>query len=63
MKLLRLPANYLQGHLLAKEFLEKVAKTTKKPPKTHVSGGYFGDPPEIRTPDPLLKRQLLCQLS
>lgn len=23
----------------------------------------FGDPPEIRTPDPLLKRQLLCQLS
>ena len=22
-----------------------------------------GDPPEIRTPDPLLKRQLLCQLS
>ena len=25
--------------------------------------GIFGDPPEIRTPDPLLKRQLLCQLS
>ena len=24
---------------------------------------FFGDPPEIRTPDPLLKRQLLCQLS
>ena len=23
----------------------------------------LGDPPEIRTPDPLLKRQLLCQLS
>ena len=23
----------------------------------------FGDPPGIRTPDPLLKRQLLCQLS
>ena len=23
----------------------------------------FGDPAEIRTPDPLLKRQLLCQLS
>ena len=23
----------------------------------------FGDPLEIRTPDPLLKRQLLCQLS
>jgi len=24
---------------------------------------FFGDPLEIRTPDPLLKRQLLCQLS
>ena len=24
---------------------------------------FLGDPPEIRTPDPLLKRQLLCQLS
>ena len=41
MKLLRLPANYLQGHLLTKAFLEKVAKTTKKPPKTHVSGGFL----------------------
>ena len=25
--------------------------------------GIFGDPLEIRTPDPLLKRQLLCLLS
>ena len=25
--------------------------------------GVFGDPSEIRTPDPLLKRQLLCRLS
>ena len=24
---------------------------------------FFGDPPGIRTPDPLLKRQLLCRLS
>jgi len=24
---------------------------------------FIGDPLEIRTPDPLLKRQLLCQLS
>ncbi len=24
---------------------------------------FFGDPLEIRTPDPLLKRQLLCLLS
>ncbi len=24
---------------------------------------FFGDSLEIRTPDPLLKRQLLCQLS
>ena len=30
---------------------------------TRMGGGFFGDPPEIRTPDPLLKRQLLCQLS
>ena len=30
---------------------------------THSGIGIFGDPPEIRTPDPLLKRQLLCQLS
>ena len=27
------------------------------------ASALFGDPPEIRTPDPLLKRQLLCQLS
>ena len=25
--------------------------------------GFSGDPAGIRTPDPLLKRQLLCQLS
>ena len=24
---------------------------------------FFGDPAEIRTPDTLLKRQVLCQLS
>ncbi len=23
----------------------------------------FGDPPETRTPDPLIKSQMLCQLS
>ena len=27
------------------------------------ASGLFGDPSEIRTPDPLLKRQLLCRLS
>ena len=37
-------------------FKEKEADTKRYPP-------LFGDPLEIRTPDPLLKRQLLCQLS
>ena len=37
-------------------------------PKSSVSansttGAYFGEGEEIRTLDPLLKRQLLCQLS
>ena len=27
------------------------------------NNAFIGDPLEIRTPDPLLKRQLLCQLS
>ena len=33
--------------------------------KRHTPKGmaFFGDPLEIRTPDPLLKRQLLCRLS
>ena len=34
-----------------------------KKANTHMGVGFFGDPPGIRTPDPLLKRQLLCQLS
>ena len=34
-----------------------------KKANTRKGVGFFGDPPEIRTPDPLLKRQLLCQLS
>ena len=28
-----------------------------------ISWFYFGEPPEIRTPDTLLKRQVLCRLS
>ena len=32
-----------------------------KPPKELFSG--FGDPSEIRTPDTLIKSQVLCQLS
>ena len=30
---------------------------------TRLSICFFGDPSGIRTPDPLLKRQLLCLLS
>ena len=36
-------------------------KQTKNP--KCVSIPDFGDPPEIRTPDTLLKRQVLCRLS
>ena len=37
---------------------------TKKPQSQYGSAvSLFGDPAGIRTPDPLLKRQLLCQLS
>ena len=37
--------------------------STKKEEDIYWYLPLFGDPPEIRTPDPLLKRQLLCQLS
>ena len=38
---------------------ESPAVQKKDTPK----GVFFGDPPETRTPDPLLKRQLLYRLS
>ena len=42
----------------------KIVLNKQKTPQKHkVSGVFSGDPPGIRTPDPLLKRQLLCQLS
>ena len=34
-----------------------------KKPRCQKASGFFGDPLEIRTPDPLLKRQLLYRLS
>ena len=34
-----------------------------KRPDTQMGIWSFGDPPEIRTPDTLLKRQVLCLLS
>ena len=47
---------------VAIRLFESPASQAKKPiPQWGI--GFFGDPPEIRTPDPLLKRQLLCQLS
>ena len=36
---------------------------TSKKPDTHKGIRFFGDPSGIRTPDPLLKRQLLYRLS
>ena len=36
-------------------------RTAKKPPPK--GDGFFGDPTGTRTPDPLLKRQLLYRLS
>ena len=35
----------------------------QKNPDIIKMSGFFGDPPEIRTPDTLLKRQVLCRLS
>ena len=35
----------------------------QKNPDIIKMSGFFGDPPEIRTPDTLLKRQVLCLLS
>ena len=42
---------------------QEVPKTIKNALKTYGFEGVFGDPAGIRTPDPLLKRQLLCRLS
>ena len=39
-----------------------ILRKQAKNPKC-VSIPDFGDPPEIRTPDTLLKRQVLCRLS
>ena len=40
---------------------ESPGKCKKRKTPMHLP--LFGDPPGIRTPDPLLKRQLLCRLS
>ena len=44
------------------DFPEKFPQYHKKR-QARMDLPFFGDPPGIRTPDPLLKRQLLCQLS
>ena len=41
----------------------KELEITKNPRSTTAPGISAGDPSGIRTPDPLLKRQLLCRLS
>ena len=40
-----------------------VRYTNHKKEAIRMDGFFFGDPPEIRTPDTLLKRQVLCLLS
>ena len=62
-KVLRLPTNYLHVNLDGKINRKRVWETKQNAPKTLVFGAFCGDSLEIRTPDPLLKRQLLCQLS
>ena len=42
---------------------ELTANWKSKKANTRMDVGFFGDPPGIRTPDPLLKRQLLYRLS
>ena len=42
---------------------QKVRKKQKNTRKTYVSECHIGDPLEIRTPDPFIKSEMLCQLS
>ena len=64
----RWPKTLAEGEFISPErFNQKggaalrAAKSKKKDTPGRVL--LFGDPSGIRTPDPLLKRQLLCQLS
>ena len=41
----------------------RISETIKKEQPDCVGLFLFGDPPEIRTPDTLIKSQVLCQLS
>ena len=44
---------------------QKILEEKQKEPAASVLdlAGFFGDPLGIRTPDPLIKSQMLCQLS
>ena len=44
------------------QFVESICKLENKKPERK-SFGFFGAPAGIRTPDTLLKRQVLCRLS
>ena len=44
-------------HIIPHQEKQKILETIK------ISRIFCGDPSGIRTPDPLLKRQLLCRLS
>ena len=49
--------------LLAMTRAAKAAPLQKNRASDKTLAPFFGDPAEIRTPDTLLKRQVLCQLS
>ena len=60
----------LGSHLLSARLIDRsvVAQDGHTAPKTRFGKSYmslflFGGPSGIRTPDPLIKSQLLCQLS
>ena len=57
------PAPPLIYFLLCFRVGVKITNPNPSPIRKKFGFAAFGDPPGIRTPDPLLKRQLLCQLS
>ncbi len=52
-----------RGKIGVKSSLYGNVRKQKKPLNRIDSGLFCGDPPEIRTPDTLIKSQVLCQLS
>ena len=57
------PTIDVEPALLAMTRAAKAAPLQKNRAGDKTLAPFFGDPAEIRTPDTLLKRQVLCQLS